>query len=368
MIVLKSEELKKVCSSVLQGVDVSGLYDITEIIQIKIENNNLIFSVTNGEYYLKYTLNVDSSEVINASVNAKTFLKLVSKVTSETISMEVKDNNLIIEANGTYKLPIVYKNDVMLEVEEIDISNVTSTFQINSDILKSIWCYNTSEISKGVMTSPVQKLYYVDEKGCITFTTGACVNYFSLPTPVKLLFNKRLVNLLRLFEEEVVNFELGQDSINGTVLTKVRFKTDSLTITSLLNSDPTLLSSVPAEAIRDRAEDDYKYVAVINRQGLINSLDRLSLFVDQNFNPFVKLNCEQSNISVSDLNGNNVEILNCEGGSSIADKYEMLLGLNDLKNTLSIYSDDYISFNFGNHQAVVISKNNIKTIIPEVTA
>ena len=96
----------------------------------------------------------------------------------------------------------------------------------------SILQFNSKELSKGIISRPIQKLYYVDEHGALTFTTGACVNSFELQQPVKLLLNDRLVKLFKLFKGEQVDFTLGYDTISeDTIQTKVRFESDDIIIT-----------------------------------------------------------------------------------------------------------------------------------------
>ena len=63
---------------------------------------------------------------------------------------------------------------------------------VDSEVLKSISHYNVKELAKGIIINPdIQKLHYVDEKGALTFTTGACVNNF-----IFLLWKEMLTQLL----------------------------------------------------------------------------------------------------------------------------------------------------------------------------
>ena len=89
----------------------------------------------------------------------------------------------------------------MLEIPVITIENKTLEMNINSSVLDSIVTYNSRQLAIGSVAKPVQKMFYVDNKGCITFTTGACVNSFELEKPFSLLLNSRLVNLFKLFKK-----------------------------------------------------------------------------------------------------------------------------------------------------------------------
>ena len=45
--------------------------------------------------------------------------------------------------------------------------------------------------------------------------------------------------------------------------------------------------------------------------------------------------------------------------------YSALLDLNDLKQTLETCTEQYVTIHFGDSQAVVLSRGNVKNVIPE---
>ena len=52
--------------------------------------------------------------------------------------------------------------------------------------------------------------------------------------------------------------------------------------------------------------------------------------------------------------------------SNVADKYEAVFNLADLKTTLDTCAEPYLCMSFGDGSAMVISRGNIKNVIPEV--
>ena len=61
-------------------------------------------------------------------------------------------------------------------------------------------------------------MYYVDNEGAITFTSGACVTKFDLAGDIKLLFNQRLVKLFKLFKNTKVHFTVGNTNISEDII------------------------------------------------------------------------------------------------------------------------------------------------------
>lgn len=364
--VFKLSDLKEVCSKILTAVDSSENSQITDTLELEVKNSVLNLSVTNREYFTRVRLNTGVDVEFHASVNAGLFLKLISSLTSDNVELTVTENFLTVNGDGSYKIPLIYDGTSMLSLPEITISNVTQSFDIPKESLMNILKYNMNELNKGVVVKPVQKLLYLDENGCITFTTGACVNSFSLSKPIKVLLTPKVVKLFKLFKDDSVHFELGQDSAGGNVIqTKVIFSDSITTISSILPSDPVMINSVPVTAIRNRAFCNYDYVVNLNRDSLLNAIKRLSLFVDKSAKSVVTLTFANDKVKISD-NNSNQETINYDSTSLVNCNYVCKLSVDDFRLTLETCTDKFIVVSFGNHQAMVISKNNVYNVLPEV--
>lgn len=370
--ILRIEEMQSACSKILAAVDSNNLSILTETLQIKTEGRSLYISVTNREYFAKVRIEIDSDIDFHATVNANLFLKLVSQITTDTIEMNVVDNSLVLKGNGTYKLPLIFDGESLLELPEITISNPTVNFVINSETLLSILQYNSKEITKGSISKPIQKLYYMDEEGAVTFTTGACVNSFTLEKPVKVLLNDRLVKLFKLFKGESVQFTLGYDAITDEIIqTKVKFESGDVTITAILSCDDSMLRQFPVNAVRGRANSEYPYSINMNRENLIQTINRLMLFTtSSNGKEIVKPNStfefKKDSVVIYDVKKENKEeIYYTNTSCNIEDVYSAIFDLNDLRSTLETCSEQYVTLNFGDGQAAVLVRGNIKNVIPE---
>lgn len=370
--IIRIEELQGVCSTILGVIDSSELSSLTETLELKAENNFLCLNVTNREYFVKVKIPLDESIEFHATVNAKLFLKLIAQTTTETVEFTIKDNNLEVTGNGKYKLPMIFDNDTVLNLPEIHINNETSNFDVNTEILHSILKYNSKELAKGVIKNPIQTLYYLDQKGCITFTSGACVNNFTLPQPITVLLNNRVVKLFKLLSEDKTHLTLGYDAISEDIIqTKLKLEDANVEITAILNCNDTLINSVPVDAIRGRAEDLYDYSVVIDKNYLIQAINRLLLFTSgygsrEILKPYSKFNFTKNQVIIHDASDINKETLNYHNSvDNLSEPYDAILDLAELKATLDACSEQYITIRFGNHQAITISRSNIVNIIPE---
>ena len=370
-ITLKTEELNDVCSKILAAVDSNGLSEITETVELNLENSNLYLQVTNREYFIKIKLSTNIQDEFHATIHAELFLKLISKITTELVTLETTDKSLLITGNGKYELPLVYEGLEILKLPEITINNVTNNFNIDGSILNSINIYNSKQFMMGNIVNPIQSLYYVDKEGAITFTTGACVNKFSLEKDVKLLLNSKLVKLFKLFKTETVEFTMGQDQLSQEIIqTKARFKTSDIELTAILSMNDNAISKVPVQAIRERAFKDYDYTIVVNRLELLQAINRLFIFsstssaIDRTFGIF---EFSTDSITIKDINKINTEVVKYSNTIAISEPYKNVLDFGDMKLILESSSDNHINLSFGDNKAIVCSKNNIYNVIPEIS-
>ena len=366
---IETQALKESCNKILNAIDSSGSSDLTDLVELKAENSTLYLNVTNTEYYVSAMFPLNTNEEFHATINANTFLKLIPQLTTEVIELNFKDTYVNVKANGNYKLPVVFSGDDMMELPKINIENKTCEMVIDSEVLKSISHYNVKELAKGIIINPdVQKLHYIDEKGALTFTTGACVNNFTLPKPIKILLNNKLVKLFKLFDTETVNFSLGHDALSDEIIqTKIQIKNNNIELTAILNCDDSLMRAIPVEKIRGRAEAIYPYTINISKNDLLQAINRLYLFTGDDkikAKPAIfEFSPVDGKVTIWDDNRHNSEELICTGFTG-TDPYEVILDLKDLKLTLDTCTDQYVSMSFGDGQAVVLKRLNIYNILP----
>lgn len=137
--IINTNILQGVCKQILDAVDTSaGVQDIVnETLELETVEKKLYLNVTNKEYYVSVAIDLDDEvKDFKAVVEAQLFLSLIAKITTKEVELIVDDNTtLIVKGNGTYKLPMIYDIDDLVELPKIEIHNVTSTQFVSSDIL-----------------------------------------------------------------------------------------------------------------------------------------------------------------------------------------------------------------------------------------
>lgn len=363
--ILKLKKLQTYCKKIAEAFASKTTYN--NLLQIKAEDNKLFMNVADEETYISVCLNSDIDICFNTTIQAKLFLNLISKLTAEDVELFMKNNVLIVKCNGLYKFPAIETNSGLVSVEPINIDNKTVEFDINSSNLLDIYTYNSKELFKGQqqVRTPLQTLYYLDQDGCITFTTGACVNNFHLEQPINLLLSPYIIKLCKLFDkEEKVHLTLGQDDLKGKIVSKLNLHSDNISISALLQNDLNLLAQYPYKAIRNKVEASYPYTVDLNVKAVVESLNRIALFMDKTVDSLKfrfetnELVIETDDTSVSET----IPYLN----SSISSSYVAYFKFKELTLTLSEIDEQFTSLCFGNQESLLIKRGNISILVPEV--
>ena len=368
--IIRTELLQDSCSKILSAVDSNVLSAVTETLEISAKDNVFTMAVTNREYFVEVKMDIEVKEELHATVNANLFLKLISKVTSETIELVSDGNSLLIKCNGNYKLPLIYDGDELMQLPRISIENVSEVVDVESAILLSMVSYNSKELSKGTISKPVQRLYYFDKAGAVTFTSGACVNKFDVAMNSKLLLSDKLVKLFKLFKDSKVKMTVGHNKINDDSFTTViKFEAPGIEISAVLNSDDSMMASFPVEAIRGRADTMYPKTVSINKDSLAQAIDRLMLFIHTSANDSafttIRMNFADAGVTLSDQMGVNSEEVPYSKPVEGIDSYSALIDSNDLTKTLLSCTNQLVTFNFGNNSAFMLSEGMVRWVLPE---
>lgn len=376
--IIKTKDFQEAANKILLAADLDKNAANLELVA---KDTSLFLNVTNREFYVSVKFALDSPANFHAVVDASLFLTLVSGITDETFKLDINTTNIMLTSGkSNYKLAMIYENEKLMALPTITIQNKTVEMNISNEILTSILNVNSKELLKlknatGTINE-LQKLYFIDETGCFTFTTGACLNAFSLEKPVKMLLNDRIVKLFKLFKTDV-HFTLGQDMTGGgKVMTKVCFETEGCYVAAFITCDDLLISKVqgPCTATKRYIAEAYPQRLVLSVNEFYNAISRLQMFNKNNksvvnkaiasFMP-VSITIADTNIIIKDRL-DNTEYVTIENGSYSSGEYTFGVNLVDLKLVLDSCKNEHITFNCGNQRSIIVSRGPISNLIPEV--
>lgn len=373
--ILKTKTFQEAANKILVAV---GLDRTAANLELAAKDTALYLRVTNREYYVAVKFDLQEPTDFRAVVDANLFLNLISGINTEEFELSIKDTHVAVKAGkSNYKLAMIYENDELMKLPiiKLDKDQVTVDMPITQDILLSILNVNGKEIQKAkrLDVNELQRYYYIDETGCFTFTTGACVNSFTLEKPIKLLLTDKVVKLFKLFETDVWMSYGHQVNKDNSLQPIVVFQTENVYVASRLLNDDTCISKIkaPCDAMKNLIKEAYDHTLVLSASDLAAAISRLLMFhknssakADLSFVPSL-VDFTDTELVISDLSGDNKEVITIENGSVTAGNYSMGVNLIDLKAVLDSCKNEHITVNCGNRKSIIINRGTISNVIAE---
>ena len=372
--ILKTKTFQEAANKILLAV---GLDRAAANLELAAKDTALYLRVTNREYYVAVKFDLEEPTDFRAVVDANLFLNLISGISTEEFELKINDTNVVVKAGkSSYKLAMIYENEnlMKLPIIKLDKEQVTVDMAVEYDILMSILNVNGKEIQKAkkLDVNELQRYYYIDETGCFTFTTGACVNTFSLEKPIKLLLTDKVVKLFKLFNTDVWMSYGHIVNSDSSLQPIVVFQTDGVYVATRLLNDDTCIQKIkaPCDAMKNLVKEIYDHNLVLSATDLSSAIGRLLMFhknssakVDSTFVPAM-VEFTDTELTISDTTGDNKEVITIENGSS-AGTYTMGINLIDFKSVLDSCKNEHITLNCGNGKSIIISRGTISNVIAE---
>ena len=378
--ILKTKTFQEAANKILVAV---SLDRAAANLELAAKDTTLYLRVTNREYYAAVKFDLDEPTDFRAVVDANLFLNLISGINTDNFELTINETNVVVKAGkSSYKLAMIYENDQLMKLPiiKLDQDQITVSMSVALDILSSILNVNSREVqkakNKNVTVNELQRYYYIDETGCFTFTTGACINAFTLEKPIKLLLTDKVVKLFKLFNSDVWLSYGHIVNTDSSLQPIVSFQTEDVYVATRLLNDETCIQKVkaPCDAMKALAKEAYDHNLVLSSTDLSAAISRLLMFyknssakADLSFVPAM-VDFNETELTISDLSGDNKEIIVIENGSSTPGNYSMGINLIDLKAVLDSCKNEHITLNCGNHKSIIINRGMISNVIAETRA
>lgn len=346
-------------------------------LELAAKDNTLYLRITDREIFVSVAFALEESTNFRAVVDANLFLNLISGINTEEFTLNINDTTIEVKAGKSkYKLAMIYENDqlMMLPVIKLAPEETLIDMNIDNDILMSILNVNGREIQKAkrLDVNELQKYYFVDQNGCFTFTTGACINAFTLEKPIALLLTDKVVKLFKLFNGSAFMTYGNTVNKDGSLQPIVAFQSEDVYIATRLLNDDTCIQRIkaPCDAMKALVKEVYDHNLVLSATDLSAAIARLLMFyknssakAEMSFVP-ATITFDNADFTITDVSGENSEVIAIENGSS-SGVYSMGVNLIDLKAVLDSCKNEHVTLNCGNHKSVIIARGNISNVIAE---
>lgn len=352
---LKTEKLKEMVSRAVKGVGNNKLIPLTSLMAIEVKDNTLTLITTDATNYLYVVEDKVVADDFYVVVDANTFSKLISKMTCENVSLEVKSGvyTLEVKGNGNYKIelpldengePIKYPDPV----SSLNLSNAVekmvnrTTIQVILDTIKPALAVT--------LENPCYTGYYVGDQVVATDT------YKIASMDVKLFDEARLVSpefmeLLSVMNSEKITVQMTKNDI-------VCSTPDCIVYGKFMEG----IEDYAIDAIMGLVDTEMDSFCSIPKNAILQLLDRLSLFVGTYDKNAIHLTFTPNGLQVSSKAASGVEIIDYVSSENFKD-FTCSIDIQMLTQEIKAIQNDVIELCYGEDNAIKMTDGNITIIV-----
>ena len=347
-----TEALKKLVSYAIKGAGLNSKIELSTYIGITISNGKLTLSTTDGENFLSVS---DSclADDMDITVDAETFSKLIGKLNSDTVDLEVVDNALVVTGNGKYTLELIPDENG----NRLSFPNKfpDSTTDIGKITAADLLCVNST--IKASLSNVVGSIYSAYYFGDVVASTDRAMMS---------IFNRRLLDNSYIFNSQFVDLmcmsgvDVSLAMADNIVVAKAIINDKSaIQICTKLSANP---SEFKIENITKFGALEINSFCRFRKAQMLDLLDRLSLFVKKFDEGAIQLEFTKTGINVSSLASSGVEFIEyqeCKNAESCVVK----INIDRFRNQLKAYSSDMVDLYYGSDLCVKLVDGDISQII-----
>lgn len=352
MSTFNTERMKQLVAYAIQGAGFNKLLELSGYIGVRAGEGTLYLNTTDGTNNLCVS-DACVADNLDVTVSAELFSKLISKITSDTLDMEVVDNTLVVTGNGKYTLEIVrdetgallsFPDKFPKETKELGKLNAVDIVAINTTVKASL----------DTVAGSVYSSYYF---GDVIASTDRCMmtmfkkKAFDEPY----MFNRQFVDLMTMSGADVIvsksdTMLLAESSIGekGSICICTRI--------------PDNVSEFKIEGVRQFSDLEVKSFCRIRKAELLDLLDRLALFVSKFDEGAIQLHFTNQSVEISSMASSGVESIEyteCKDATDMTIK----INIDRLRTELKSYNSDMVDLYYGSDMCIKLVDGDISQVI-----
>lgn len=358
-ITLKTSILQQMVGRAVKGASCNKMIPITELMAIQLKDNVLTLVTSDATNYLYIRQDKVQGDDFYVVVRVETFSKLISKMTSEDISIELQEDKLQVVGNGKYfiELPldeegqlIKYPDPAHRTTDPKIVAAPMDTVEIHLSTIRTVLTTNKAALAT-TMEVPCYTGYYAGNEIVSTDTYKICATKIKLfDTPV--LISPEMMNLLDIMTEEKIKvfFESTNELIFDTP--------DCVIYGTVLEG----IEDYAITAINELINEEFHSMCKIPKSAFLGVLDRLSLFVSVYDKNEIYLTFTRDGLMVSSKQSNGTELIKYSDSKNFKD-YTCAIDISMLITQVKAQAGDMVELWYGEENAVKMIDGNIIQIV-----
>lgn len=347
-----TERLKQLVSYAIKGAGFDKNIELSTYMGIRVEDGELYLNTTDGTNYVSVSDRcvADNMDIV---VDADLFAKLISKINSDTVEMEVVDTTLVIKGNGKYTLALIpNENGDILSFPDKFPDDTTDIGTISaSDVLT---LNNTMKASLSTVAGSIYSNYYFGDNIVTTDRAMATV-YNKKMFDDEYVFGRAFIELLALSTNDVTISKSNNKFVASTEIS------ENCTI-SVCTTVTDEVTKYDTGAINKLAGLETPSFCRFKKAQMLDLLDRLSLFVSKFEDGAISLHFTDNSIEVSSLKSDGIESVEYTESKDTKDM-TIKINIDRFRNQLKAYFSDVVDLYYGSEICIKLVDGDLTQII-----
>lgn len=353
MATFNTETLKKLVSLAKQGAGLNKLLELSKYIGIRVKNGTLYLNTTDGTNYMRVSDSC-SAENFDVTIEIDMFAKLIDKLNSDTVDMNIVDDNLVITGNGKYTFEIM-PNESGDNLSFPDKFPNTPTELVGVITEQDLIAISTAiKASLSSVAGSVYSDYYFGD--VVASTDKVMISRYNKKLlDTNYILNRQFVDLICLANKDVTLSKSDTMLVADIALSE----DSSIQICTPISDS---VSEFNIDGINKFADLEVNSFCRFKKAQMLDLLDRLILFVNKFDDGAITLHFTEDYIEVSSLANNGVERVEITEFKDAEDK-TIKINVERLRNQLKAYGSDIVDMYYGSDVCIKLVDGDISQVI-----
>lgn len=349
---INTSTLQNMVAKSMKGASCNKMIPLTGLMAIELKDHLLTLITTDATNYLYVREGKVEGDDFYVVIQAEMFSKLISKMTCEKVSLELKDNILVVTGNGKYsiELPLDEEGELIKYPDPlVECGPMGEPTTVNLSTIKLI--LNTAKAAlANTLEVPCYTGYYVGDKIVATDTYKICgidIKMWDEPA----LVSPEMMSLLDIFTDE--KFAVSR---KGNIML---FESAGCTVYGTLMDS---IDDYQIDAISELICQDFTSYCKITKSALLQLLDRLALFVSPYDKNGVYLTFTRDGLQIESKQANSVEVIPYVESNNFHD-FTCCIDIEMLHSQVKANTGDGITIHYGEDSAIKLTDGNVAQVV-----
>lgn len=351
MIKLDTAMLQDMVSKSVKCAGMNKLIPRTSMLEIRQKDNLLTFMTTDTNNTLYVSKSVSDASEFYAVVYVEQFAKLIQKLTTDAVTLDINDAIMTVKANGTYKIELPLDDEgnvIRFKEQNSKVDKSVDAHKISLATIQTI--VDTCKASLAVtLENPCYANYYLSDKVVTSDGTKVCcfdTKFCDKP----MLLSPTTIDLLDSFTDDI-EMRVADN--------EVLFTSNDCELYTHVQDD---IEEYAIDAIDAFVSEEFTSSCKVSKSALQTLLERIELFVSDYDNHAITLTFTDEGIDVSSMKSSGVESVAYTEKTNVV-PYTCQIDVVVLISQIKANKSDTLNIQFGNDKSIKIVDDKITQVI-----